>query len=382
VAGAVGLQEGPEGVRRVLAAMHRPEPSPTRVVSRRAELPLPVSAAVVNELRRHGLVSDQRPSGLTPRGWALLGPAHADLAAGLDCPTCHGHTVVTPPSLAGMADRLRDAVAAIPAADLTLDQSHSTVETKVRRIVLMLRRGLLPCPRLLVLGDDDLMSVAVAVAGELLGRPLVEHLTVVEVSTPLVEFLRQWHGDQPFTVDVVPHDLRDPLPDEHRGRSAVAVTDPPYTPEGARLFLSRAAEGLRNGPGGAVGFSFGPKGPDEWLAVQRIVTDLGLAVQGMWRDLSEYHGAGVIGGRSHFLHLATTSMTAPGLDGRYTGPLYTADRRAAARRYRCLGCGAQPIVGPGAPWQTIGDLQQAGCPDCGGTRLRPLQLVRDRGDER
>jgi predicted methyltransferase len=39
----------------------------------------------------------------------------------------------------------------------------------------------------------------------------------------------------------------------------LVMTDPPYTPEGARLFLSRAVEGLRPGPGWSIAFSFGPK---------------------------------------------------------------------------------------------------------------------------
>ena len=61
--------------------------------------------------------------------------------------------------------------------------------------------------------------------------------------------------------------------------------------------------------------------------------------------------------------------------GAYTGPLYTADTRAAVTRpYRCAGCGAVHQVGPGARWSTVARLKAAGGPDCGGTVLRPMAL--------
>jgi DNA-directed RNA polymerase subunit RPC12/RpoP len=63
------------------------------------------------------------------------------------------------------------------------------------------------------------------------------------------------------------------------------------------------------------------------------------------------------------------------MTGAHAGPLYTAETRAAATRpYRCAGCGAVHQVGPGARWSAIAQLKAAGCPDCGGTVLRPRAL--------
>ena len=107
------------------------------------------------------------------------------------------------------------------------------------------------------------------------------------------------------------------------------MTDPPYTVEGARLFLSRAVEGLRPGPGRAIAFSFGPKNPDDALRVQEAVTELGLTVQAMHRNFNEYVGAGIIGGTSHLQYLTTTARTAPVVDGVYAGPIV--HRRPAHR---------------------------------------------------
>ena len=50
VAAAVGLAEGERGVRAVLSALARLEPVSTRRISRAAEQPVPIVAAVCGEL--------------------------------------------------------------------------------------------------------------------------------------------------------------------------------------------------------------------------------------------------------------------------------------------------------------------------------------------
>lgn len=374
VAQAAGLQEGEAGVRQVLRAIQELAPASTRSVSRQTGLPVPVVAAVSNELRGRGLVTRQRPSGLTERGQALLGGAPHGLAGAATCRDCDG-LGVSAARFGGLTGQLAELAAAAPRADPALDQSHCTAETKLRRVLLLLRYGLLPGRSLLVAGDDDLMAVTVAMTGAALGHPLVERLAVVEVSPQILEFTGERLASLGVAAELIQHDLRGPLPAGLTGGFDLAMTDTPYTPEGARLFLSRATEGLRPGPGQAIVFSFGPKGPADTLRIQETLLELGLAVQALHRGFNEYEGAGVIGGRSHLYWLATTERTGPVVTGDYTGPVYTADARGAARRYLCLGCGARHVVGPRADWRTIAELSVAGCPQCGGHRLRPLQLA-------
>ena len=61
VASAVGLAEGPAGVRDVLRVIAHHEPVAAREVGRLAELPVPIVAAVCNELRKRGVVDRARP---------------------------------------------------------------------------------------------------------------------------------------------------------------------------------------------------------------------------------------------------------------------------------------------------------------------------------
>src|SRR5262245_9785857 len=107
VASAVGLAEGPAGVRDVLRVIAHHEPVAAREVGRLAELPVPIVAAVCNELRKRGVVDRARPVRLTPAGRAgLAAPAAGSPRISGECPGCAGTGVVVPAELAGLAGGL------------------------------------------------------------------------------------------------------------------------------------------------------------------------------------------------------------------------------------------------------------------------------------
>jgi N4-bis(aminopropyl)spermidine synthase len=363
----------------VLRAIGELDTASTRSVSHRAGLPLPVVAAINNELRRRGLLSRERPSRLTGQGRTLVDEVAPSLDLDPTCNCCGGHGVVTPAGLHDLAEELAEIAARAPAVDLTLDQSHCTVATKLRRVLALMRYRLVPCEGALLVGDDDLISIAIALVSARLGVRLATRLAVIDIAEDVVEFLGAELDALKVNAELVRHDLRDPLPANLRAGFDLAMTDPPYTPEGATLFLTRAVEGFPSGPGHTIALSFGPKGPQDALEVQDAFGELGLVVQAMHTDFNEYHGAGVIGSRSNLHLLGTTHRTASVQPGSYTGRLYTADRRAADRWYLCLQCRARYEVGPDAAWQTISALKRVGCPNCHSTRFRPLSLVTDPG---
>jgi predicted methyltransferase len=362
VAAAVGLAEGRAGVLDVLREIARAEPVPVREVSRAVGIPVPIVAAICNELRGQALVERAQPVRLTARGRDGVGGAPPHPAG---CPHCRGTGMAVPAELADYAAELAALADAMPAAKVELDQTHCTVETKLRRVLLLDEAGALSGKRVLVLGDDDLTSLALRAYAARTGRHA--DVTVLDVDPDLLAFLRG-HG-----VDAVEHDAREPLPAALAGAYDIVCTDPPYTVAGAELFLSRAAAALRAEVGAHVFFSFGARRPQETVAVQTIVAGMGLAIRAVSPAWNTYTGAGMLAGTSTMWHLRTAGPAAPSISGRYDGPLYTADGRAAiARPYKCADCKAVWPVGPAQRWARIADLQAAGCPDCGGTTFRPL----------
>jgi hypothetical protein len=393
VADAVGLAEGPPGVRDILRAIARGEPVPTSQISRSAELPVPIVTAVCNELRKRGVVDRSRPVRLTEQARTMLALASSGLDPSCDC--CGGIGLRIPAEIAALATELAFAADGAPRARMELDQTHCTVDTKIHRVLRLQQAGALDGKNIVLLGDDDLIAVAIARFARLTGTAAgIGGLTVVDTDPAVLGWIAEASADTGVTIDLVEHDLRQPLPGGLADHFDVACTDPPYTVPGAELFLSRALSALRQHPGQHVFFSFGARPPAQTLRTQQLISQLGLVIRSLTPNFNAYLGAGILAGTSHLYHLRTAEAAVPLIGGEYTGPLYTADTRTEGiRPYKCAHCGAvyqigrpqpgqpqpgQPQPGqpqPGQPqpgWAQIADLQAAGCPACGGTTFRPM----------
>jgi predicted methyltransferase len=241
------------------------------------------------------------------------------------CPTCAGRGLVVPGELSGLAAALTKLVRNVPRPKLGLDQCHCTVGTKIRRVLALDDADALVGRRVLLLGDDDLVSLTIdAVVRRLGSAATVARLTVVDLDDDLVTLVRRHLEAAPFPVSCVAHDLREPLGPDLRAAFDTVVTDPPYTVPAARLFLSRAVEAL-DGRGGQVFFSFGSKRPGAAFEVQRAIAEMGFALRRLVPDFNDYLGAGALAGTSHLYHLVATSAVRPLVTGRFDGPIYTAE---------------------------------------------------------
>ena len=327
VAAAVGLAEGTRGVETVLAALARLEPVSIRALGRAADLPVPIVAAICGELRKRGVVSETRPAQLTIEGRRRFAAARRSTVDAV-CPGCGGRGIALPPSVSRLRRGLARVADSAPEARPELDQCHCTPKTKLRRVLALHAAGAIGGKRVLLLGDDDLTSLALTRFVEQLGTgPPIEELAVLDVDQRVLAFVDEHLRNARHRVRTAHVDLRDPLPPEFAGRFDTIVTDPPYTVAGARLFLTRAVEALA-GEGADVFLSFGSRRPQVQFELQQTIVAAGLEIRALTRDFNDYVGAGVLGGTSHLYHLRASADVRPPLTGRYDGPLYTAAVRS------------------------------------------------------
>lgn len=306
----VGLAEGARGVEAVIAALARLEPVSVRVLGRAADLPTPIVAAICGELRRHGLVSEERPAQFTVAGRRRF--ASGSAVVDTTCATCGGRGIALTPDVARLRRGLAAVSDAAPAPLVELDQCHSTPKTKLRRVLAMHAADAINGRRILLLGDDDLISIALLRFVRQFGGT-IERLVVADIDERLLEFIALELDGAPFPFECVRWDLRD----RRAGRFETVVTDPPYTSAGARLFLARAVESLA-GPGSQIFLSFGSRRPGVQADVQHAIVEAGLEIRSLTRDFNDYVGAGVIGGTSHLYHLAVPPAVRPSHASLYT----------------------------------------------------------------
>jgi len=234
---------------------------------------------------------------------------------------------------AGLVARMAELVAAAPVARKALDHVAATPETAVRRALWLEATFDLAGRRLLCVGDHDLTSLAACQVVPDLA------VTVVDIDERILEFIDRQAARLGLGIRCLYADLRFGLPAGAAESSDLVVTDPPYTPEGVRLFLARGLAGLRDRENGrlVMAYGYGERHPALGLKVQRAAQDLHLACEAMLPDFNRYVGAQAIGSASDMYVFRPTAKTWPLLE-----------ERPGAARTRIYTHGPQSLEASGA----------------------------------
>jgi predicted methyltransferase len=132
-----------------------------------------------------------------------------------------------------------------PHSTALYDQGYMTMDSVFRRVSIIARMGEAHGKKIALLGDDDLLSIALC----LTVKPV--NVTVLEIDERLVTFINQVAAELKLPITAGHWDLRMPLPAEYKGRFNVFVTDPSETMAGLKMFLSRGLYTLKAGEGRA-----------------------------------------------------------------------------------------------------------------------------------
>lgn len=211
----------------------------------RARMPLRAVGSVVARLEAAGIVSlENAEVRLTAVGQAAFDEAGIIPLPAPECGTCRGTGITPGQFLPDRATRFYEIAAGRPIPVAEYDQVHLLPEDVWRRVAFMAGRGDLAGLDLLVLGDDDLLSVAAALTG------LPRRVVVLELDRRLVDFINIVAREEGLALAAHEADLRDPLAPELAGRFDTFHTDPPEALSGLLLFIGRGIAGLK-GPGAA-----------------------------------------------------------------------------------------------------------------------------------
>lgn len=199
------------------------------------------------------------------------------------CPACEGRGVSLDAFSTSLA-RFEQIAENRPTPLEQYDQAYVTPSTTLARVAIMADRGDLVGRRLLVLGDDDLVGIAAAMSG------LPSGVTVIEVDERLVSFIAEVSDRERLGIEVIVHDLREPLPEHLVGKFDVFLTDPPDTVPGLELFIARGLSSLAEAGGaGYFGMTVIESSLPRWRELQGIlVGKYRVVVTDIIDDFSEY----------------------------------------------------------------------------------------------
>lgn len=165
-----------------------------------------------------------------------------------------------------------------PAMKLRYEQQFCIPRTTQLRARLMIER-LEPGSRVLVLGDDDLVGLALV---EMTDKLQVD---VLELDADLVAFLKDKSEGR---FQVLEHNLRHGVPDSMKDCYDAVTTDPPYADDGMRFFLECAKTSMKKDSDSRLFLTTFPgllESPDQFWS---DLDDLGLNIQKTHHHFSRY----------------------------------------------------------------------------------------------
>ncbi len=246
--------------------------------------PLPLVAEILKLLKEHDLVIfEGNQILLTEAGAELARKLGIEPFASHRCPNCKGRGIVIDGSLREAYEKFLKIQENRPPAIHQFDQGYVTPENTFARVALADDRGDLRGKNVVVLGDDDLMSIALALSG------LPKKVTILEIDERLVNFIKEVSDRYNLNIDARVHDLRQPLPEDVVGAYDTFFTDPPETVEAIKAFVGRGVATLK-GPrcAGYFGVTRRESSVDKWRRIQKVLIDMGLVITDLIHNFNEY----------------------------------------------------------------------------------------------
>ncbi|MCX6783936.1 MAG: bis-aminopropyl spermidine synthase family protein [candidate division WWE3 bacterium] len=190
-----------------------------------------------------------------------------------------------------------------PKAKRNFDQFLATSSTVSKRVELLKNHGDLTGSRILLLGDDDLLSIALA------RTKLPAEVTVLDIDNDILSYIQDISQKENLKIKVQKYDARVSMPVSYKNYFDVAFSDPPYTPSGFGTFLRRLVFATTKDANLYICYGYTLKELEKPLKIQKLLTDWGLLIREKMADFNEYSGAKSIGSHSSIYLLKKTPQT-------------------------------------------------------------------------
>ena len=368
----VKLREGKKCIEKILVDLFLEEHMSTKELARRGFLPIPVVTAIKKELIELGLVVQENGIRISDKGKKYvegnLGYKGLDVEKYKKLKECSEYQDAL---IGQLSERYREIYENRPVANVQVDQAKATIETAFKRAVLAFINDCLIQKKILCIGDDDLVSISVGLLLKELYPEVSDigsEIIALDIDERIVNYINLISQEQRIPVEAIKVDFCDPLPINYASHCDTFFTDPPYTEEGVKLFLSRGVSALKKERGLKIFLSFGQKPINETLDIQKIILNHGLTINNIMKGYNIYEGAGLLGNMSQMMMLESTDyMRNVVLSAeKYSKEIYTADFRNHTARYECKFCKRIFKVGKNEAICTIEELKKRKCDFCGG----------------
>ncbi len=236
----------------------------------------------VNRLYKHGIIdSDGERIFLTEEGKKEVNPEYIQFEGKL-CNRCFGKRIIFDDRFNEVLKKFREIVKKRPLPALDYFQGYMHEYDTVARVALMHHYGDLFKKDFILIGDDDLLSVALSLS------KLPSRILVLDIDGRLSDFLTTVNKEYGFNIEFRKYDVSDPLPEKFVGKFDVFSSEPLETLSGLKAFVLRGITSLKENGIGYFGLTTLEASPKKWLEIEKMVTQTGCMITDIIRDFSKY----------------------------------------------------------------------------------------------
>ncbi|NPA62457.1 MAG: bis-aminopropyl spermidine synthase family protein [Methanococci archaeon] len=249
-----------------------------------SEEPLPLVSDIIRVLEEEGIVSIDEGIKLTEKGNNLVKEYGIGKREENICECCEGRGVSLK-NYQDILEKFKEIVKNRPLPKHEYDQGFVTAECTISRIALMNSRGDLFNKDVLVLGDDDLTSIALMLS------KLPKKIVVVDIDDRLISFIKEVAKQLNYeNIEVITLDLRKPLPDKYSKAFDTFITDPPETVYAIKTFIGRGISALKGERrAGYFGITRRESSLDKWREIQRtLINEFNVVITDIIRNFNHY----------------------------------------------------------------------------------------------
>ncbi len=375
----VNLEENIEGIRNILLSIYRNGTISIKNISRITKIPIPVVSRIIKILiEKDFLTRNDKGVQFWEHSMKYVEESFNFYGFGIEkCPTCKGRPNYISPRYEILFDKLNQIFENRPSVDSTLDQSKNLVETAIQRAIYLYDKGALEGKNILFIGDDDFTSIAVCLL-YLIFYPeepdiIPNSITIIDIDDRILNEIKNVYSEYELPLNklnCINYNLREIISSELLEKFDTIITDPPYSANGLKLFLSRAISMIKTNDkyctGKDIFLSYAHRSSEKTLEIQSLIDDMGLSIMELIPRFNKYEGAEVLGNQTQMFHLKTTSKTKAIIpaEEKFLDIIYTGESHPYIRKYKCKGCEAVIIVGPDNEYETIEILKGNKCPKC------------------
>lgn len=204
-----------------------------------------------------------------------------DKPSGHECPTCQGRTIVANNAATALFNKYLEVCRDAPMYSYAFNQRPVTLDTSWQRALYLNSQTFLSSQSIVLLGDDDLTSIALAILNSSIRIQVLEaDLRLVNYINSTVQRLGQTN------LSAAEYDARSDVPDDYRASYDLAICDPSSTL--FDLFLSRCIDlTARSGQAKILTFAY-PTYQLMSLDLQERLTMMGLRIAAMIPNFNRY----------------------------------------------------------------------------------------------